>query len=74
MFLLTISGSTALHSLEHGFRTVLIEDASCGVDLTDIEKMRQKLKRQGAVVVQSSAVSFFYRPYSCVLQTLHICF
>ena len=51
------AGATANHALEHGFRTVLVEDASRGVDLQDIESVREKLIRGGAVVVDSADVS-----------------
>ncbi|KAG8199853.1 hypothetical protein JTE90_015848 [Oedothorax gibbosus] len=44
-------GYTALHALEHGYRTVLIEDACRGVAVRDIEIMKGKLlSGNGAVV------------------------
>ena len=46
-----------MHSLEHGFRTVLIEDACQGVALEDIDAMRKKLAKQGARIVNSPDVS-----------------
>lgn len=62
-----ISGSTACHALEHGFRTVLVEDASRGVNLEDIDEMRAKLLRGGAVVTNSEDVSQFYHQGSAGL-------
>lgn len=49
-------GATATHSVEHGFRTVLIEDGSRGVHLGDIEQTRERLRKKGIVVVESSEV------------------
>ena len=48
--------STALHSLEHGFRTAVIESASRGVDIDEIDKMKKKLKLGGAVICDASEV------------------
>ena len=55
--LLLHPGSTALHSIEHGFRTVLVEDASRGVDVADMKAMRDRLVKNGAVVVDADEVS-----------------
>ncbi|XP_064608566.1 uncharacterized protein LOC135472813 [Liolophura sinensis] len=49
-------GFTARHAIDHGFRTVLVEDACRGVDLENIEKTRFELRKKGAVVVQSDQV------------------
>ena len=49
-------GYTAFHALEHGFRTVLIDDACRGVDQTNIDDTKQKLVDQGAIIVHSSQV------------------
>lgn len=49
-------GYTCLDSIEHGFRTVLIEDACRGVDLADIDEMRKNLKTNGAVISHSCKV------------------
>ncbi|XP_046374179.1 nicotinamidase-like [Haliotis rufescens] len=49
-------GSTALHALEHGFRTVLIEDGCRGVCLQGIDDMRQKLISNGAYIGTSDEV------------------
>ncbi|GFQ88567.1 nicotinamidase [Trichonephila clavata] len=44
-------GYTALHALEHGYRTILVEDACRGVDVKDIEETKRKLvERHGAIV------------------------
>lgn len=49
-------GSTALHALEHGYRTILIEDACRGVDDIDIEKMKERLISNHGVVTSSENV------------------
>ncbi|KFM79542.1 Pyrazinamidase/nicotinamidase, partial [Stegodyphus mimosarum] len=49
-------GYTALHALEHGYRTILIEDACRGVDLKDIKAMQDKLVAEHGVVVTSDEV------------------
>lgn len=49
-------GYTALHALELGYRTVLIDDACRGVLCEEIENMKSKLVRQHGVVVTSEAV------------------
>ncbi|KAL3880544.1 hypothetical protein ACJMK2_032776 [Sinanodonta woodiana] len=49
-------GFTGLHSLEHGFRTIIVEDATCGIDTTEIRKMRDTLISKGAIEVESSKV------------------
>ena len=57
--ILSIPGATAKHSLEHGYRTVLIDDACRGVSLEDILCTRDTLTEDNAVVVHSSQVGFF---------------
>ncbi|XP_078683422.1 nicotinamidase-like [Branchiostoma floridae x Branchiostoma belcheri] len=47
---------TSLDAIEHGFRTVLIEDACCGVSEEGIQGTKMKLKEAGAVLVQSAEV------------------
>jgi exosome complex component RRP4 len=49
-------GFTAFHSLEHGFRTVLIDDACRGVDNDAIEETKRKLIESGGIIVHSSKV------------------
>lgn len=49
-------GSTAVDALRAGYRTVLIEDASRGVDLESIEKMRKRFTDLGGIIVDSSEV------------------
>ncbi|XP_041359539.1 nicotinamidase-like [Gigantopelta aegis] len=49
-------GFTALHSVEHGFRTVFIEDACRGVTQEGMEKMSDNLKGNGIVIAQSNEV------------------
>ncbi|GIY19741.1 nicotinamidase [Caerostris extrusa] len=49
-------GYTAFHALEHGYRTILIEDACRGVDLKDIEATKEKLLERHGVIVASDKV------------------
>lgn len=49
-------GATAQHSLEYGFRTVLVEDACRGVSLEGMGSTRQCLTDQHALVVTSAKV------------------
>ncbi|XP_054721391.1 nicotinamidase-like [Uloborus diversus] len=49
-------GSTAMHALEHGYRTILIEDACRGVDVKDIEIMKERFKEGNGAVVSSDKV------------------
>ena len=53
-------GFTAFHSLEHGFRTVLIEDACRGVDADAIEQTKKKLTESGGMIVHSSKVKIYF--------------
>ena len=57
--LCVFAGATTAHSVEHGFRTVLIEDAARGVDVNDMKKTHDKLLRQGAALVNCDSVSCF---------------
>lgn len=49
-------GYTALHALEHGYRTILIEDACRGVECADIEKMKERLLSDHGAVTKSDKV------------------
>ncbi len=51
------AAATTTHSLEHGFRTVLVEDACRGVIDKDIDKVRDELKRRGAIIIDSHHVT-----------------
>ena len=53
---ISLPGATTQHALEHGFRTVLVEDAARGVSLEDINATRDRLKRSGAAIVRSEQV------------------
>ena len=48
--------STAFHAQELGFRTVLVEDCSRGIDLTNISNCFDKIRSELGCVVQSSEV------------------
>ena len=54
--LLLISASTAFHSLELGFRTILIDDCSRGIDECDIKAAFDRIREQNGIVCQSSEV------------------
>ncbi|XP_064487990.1 nicotinamidase-like [Ornithodoros turicata] len=49
-------GSTAFHALELGYRTVLVEDASCGVAPEGIRDTKSRLLDQHAVITTSDKV------------------
>ncbi|BFZ15230.1 hypothetical protein BsWGS_18269 [Bradybaena similaris] len=49
-------GQTASHAVDHGFRTTLIEDATRGVSLDGIAKMRQELAAKGVYFAESHQV------------------
>ena len=51
------SGSTAKHALEHGFRTIVIDNACRGVTVADIDNTKEQLSKLGAIFVDSSEVS-----------------
>uniref|UniRef100_A0A0B6Y2M0 nicotinamidase n=1 Tax=Arion vulgaris TaxID=1028688 RepID=A0A0B6Y2M0_9EUPU len=49
-------GHTATHAVKHGFRTILIEDATRGVSLDGIAKMRSELITKGVYFTESHQV------------------
>jgi len=49
-------GATAADSLTSGYRTILIEDCSRGVDLKGIEKTKNVVTSNNGVIVDSSQV------------------
>ena len=51
-----ILGSTAFHSLELGFRTIMIDDCSRGIDHGDIARTFERIREQNGLVVQSNEV------------------
>ena len=51
-----VSASTAFHALELGFRTVLIEDCSRGIDKKNIAETYEKIESWHGLVVQSGEV------------------
>ena len=51
-----ISASTAFHALEVGFRTVLIDDCSRGIDEKNIAAAYEKIESWHGLVVHSSEV------------------
>ncbi|XP_034948815.1 uncharacterized protein Naam [Chelonus insularis] len=49
-------GATAFDALTSGYRTILIDDCSRGVDLVDIEKTKSSVIASNGVIVNSSQV------------------
>ncbi|KAF3430782.1 hypothetical protein E2986_00348 [Frieseomelitta varia] len=49
-------GATAIDALTNGYRTILIDDCSRGVDLVDIEKTKTTVIANNGVIVNSSQV------------------
>lgn len=49
-------GATAVDALTSGYRTILIDDCSRGVDLVDIEKTKASVIASNGVIVNSSQV------------------
>lgn len=49
-------GATAVDALASGYRTILIDDCSRGVDLVDIEKTKSTVIANNGVIVNSSQV------------------
>ena len=58
LLLLFPTGATAADALACGYRTILIEDCSRGVDLKDIEKTKNIVTSNNGVIVDSSQVGF----------------
>jgi nicotinamidase-related amidase len=50
------TGATAADALAIGYRTILIDDCSRGVDLKDIEKTKNTVTNNNGVIVNSSQV------------------
>ena len=63
IFSLLFSASTAFHALELGFRTVLVDDCSRGIDEIDIKNSFERIRAQNGLVVQSHEVRF-KEPYT----------
>jgi exosome complex component RRP4 len=51
-----LTGATAADALASGYRTILIDDCSRGVDLKDIEKTKNIVTSNNGVIVDSSQV------------------
>ncbi|CAD5112592.1 DgyrCDS1805 [Dimorphilus gyrociliatus] len=45
--------STAIHSIEHGFRTLIVEDACRGLKVNTINQMKDRFLRKGGMIIQS---------------------
>lgn len=50
------SGATAVDAISSGYRTILLDDCSRGVDLLDIEKTKNSVIKNHGVVVNSDKV------------------
>ena len=57
------SASTAFHAQELGFRTILVDDCSRGINMKDIEATKEKIKENNGCVIHSSEVNIS----NCVL-------
>ena len=53
---LYFSASTAFHALELGFRTMVIEDCSRGIDENSIKAAYEKVRKGWGLIVHSSEV------------------
>lgn len=51
-----VLGATAIDALAIGYRTILLDDCSRGVDLLDIEKTKNTVTKNSGVIVSSSEV------------------
>jgi len=49
-------GATALHSLEEGFRTIIVDDACRGVSAEDIDTLKENIIKTSGVIVNASQV------------------
>lgn len=49
-------GATAVDALAIGYRTILLDDCSRGVDLLDIEKTKNTVVENNGVIVNSNQV------------------
>ena len=58
LFCFRFAASTAMHSLELGFRTILVDDCSRGIDGDDIKKTFEKVRESNGLVVQSNEVHY----------------
>lgn len=62
-----ILGATAVDALAIGYRTILLDDCSRGVDLLEIEKTKNTVIKNNGVIVNSSQVKgkyFFFSLFS----------
>ena len=50
--------STAFHAQELGFRTILVDDCSRGINSEGIEKTKQKIRENNGVVIHSQEVKY----------------
>ena len=60
LFLFRFAASTAMHSLELGFRTILVDDCSRGIDGDDIKKTFERVREGNGLVVQSNEVQYMF--------------
>ncbi|PSN56584.1 hypothetical protein C0J52_01556 [Blattella germanica] len=55
-YFIYVTGATAIDALAIGYRTILIDDCSRGVDLVDIEKTKKTVTSNNGVIIDSSQV------------------
>lgn len=51
-----VTAYTAQHSLDHGFRTIVVDDACKGVNAVNIASTKKSLTSRHAAIVNSSQV------------------
>lgn len=49
-------GATAVDAISNGYRTILLDDCCRGVDLKDIENVKEKVVSTNGVIVSSKDV------------------
>ena len=58
LFFSGVSGATAMHAQELGFRTILIDDCSRGIQMDAIKNTMKKIEEKHGLVVKASEVIY----------------
>lgn len=71
-------GATAVDAISSGYRTILLDDCCRGVDLKDIENVKETVVSTNGVIVTSKEVTdLFFSHTNCITKTAqqneHIC-
>ena len=64
-FILNFSASTVFDAQSLGYRTILVEDASKGINEEDVANKIQLIKAQNGLVVNSSEVTKYFNQKFC---------